>query len=221
MPLGFPSLDDDEVLDAQIDEPDEAPQPTADLSKPDLKKSIPEPDHMDVSHLFEEAADSPAPNVEALTEPSVNQAETPDTIMDVELVEDDDSQVEAKALEDLSPPPPPPPIIPPAPEMQPAETFMVPKESLLEANPADSFAAEAKDIGIDNTSQGNHSYDLGDNDLDGQDLGDNDLEGQDLGDHDLGEHDLGSLDQDTDNLVVDGTEFADVDNLLDDLDDEE
>jgi hypothetical protein len=37
----------------------------------------------------------------------------------------------------------------------------------------------------------------------------------------LGEHDLDSLDHDSGALSVDGTEFADVDHLLDDLDDEE
>jgi hypothetical protein len=109
-----------------------------------------------------------------------------DTIMDVEVVEDEPSSPPPPmevSLDSLGPafagPPSPPP------SDNPGETFMVPQAGLFEA--------------------------------DGNDV---DFGQSDLGADDLGSQDLGGLDQ-GEALAVDGTEFADVDNLLDDLDDEE
>jgi hypothetical protein len=149
--------------------------------------------HMDFSHLFEEEHPPEAPVT----------SDGPDTIMDVELVEDGPQAAEAAVpephdldgLDDMGPlggghtvgslddlddlsagEAPPIPTYSPPPAAAPSETFMVPQESLEES------------------AQGHHG---------------------------LGEHDLSGLDQDSEKLSVDGTEFADVDSLLDGLDDEE
>ncbi|MDR2199177.1 MAG: hypothetical protein LBR53_06980 [Deltaproteobacteria bacterium] len=178
---------------------------------------------MDVSHLFAEEPPG-APRAQ----------ESPDAIMDVEVVEEDEppapypapqappapapdadrmdiSDLDLGASDlgsmDEGPEPPPPPPSAPAPLFSggqaAAETFMVPQGSLEETEPAEA------DLGGASFEDSDAAEDLTD-----------DLALGEAAAGDLETPDLGNLDHDSDALSVDGTEFADVDNLLDDLDDE-
>jgi hypothetical protein len=234
-----------DVLDAQLEIPDEESlEPTLDvapiLSKPEPPRAAPKPlldipqkseaepkfppapsldtepapadEHLDVSHLFEDASvdqPPPPPLPDSVTK-AVEPPQDEDSIMDVQLVEDAPTApapLKAAPAPMFEPDPedaPPKPFLPSLDMDEPPEPFVIPQESLKEDVPeAPQAQAPAAPDALDDM------------------LDDDDLHAHDLGEHSLNEHDLGSLDQEGDQLAVDGTEFADVDKLLDDLDDEE